>query len=159
MDSAHQAKATDAYVPVMKAFDSTATNLYKVFPDADKHFQIFGQQDQLMRKYVSIADIEVGRRLLVTAIALQRYHLTHGSYPDSLKTLVPDFIAAVPMDLMDGKPLRYQQKLDGTFLLYSVGEDGEDNGGDPMNSSKSWLKARDAVWPIPASVGEMGHLQ
>jgi hypothetical protein len=150
LDSAHQAKATGAYIPAMKAFDSATTNLHKVFPDADKHFQIFVQQDQLMRKYlVKLADIEVGRRLLVTAIALQRYHLAHGNYPENLNELVPDFLTMVPIDLMDGKPLRYQKKSDGTFLLYSVGEDGEDNGGDPVNGAKFWLKARDAVWPMP----------
>lgn len=61
---------------------------------------------------------------------------------------------------MDGKPLRYQPRPDGTFLLYSVGEDGEDNGGDPTSTqvandrNKFWWKGRDAVWPMPATAAE-----
>ena len=48
----------------------------------------------------------------------------------------------------------YRARGDGTFTLYSVGEDGRDNGGDP-SPPKSTIKpglweGRDAVWPLPA---------
>jgi hypothetical protein len=78
-----------------------------------------------------------------------------------LKELVPQYLPEAPMDLMDGKPLRYHPNADGTFLLYSVGEDGEDNGGDPSTIMSSevhypnWLKGRDAVWPMPAAPEEV----
>jgi hypothetical protein len=57
--------------------------------------------------------------------------------------------------------LRYQRRADGTFLLYSVGEDGKDDGGDgspPQTDNsehKQWYKMRDIVWPIPATPDEV----
>jgi hypothetical protein len=66
----------------------------------------------------------------VTAIALKRYQLRHGNYPTDLSMLVPEFLSTVPRDPVDGKLLRYRLNPDGTFLLYSVGEDGKDDGGD-----------------------------
>src|SRR5262249_28063626 len=100
------------------------------------------------------------RQLTVTAIALKRFQLRHGSYPLDLNTLAPEFLSSVPHDPVDGQRLRYRLNQDGTFLLYSVGEDGEDNGGDPSpathsNSYVGWLKGRDFVWPQPATPEEI----
>jgi len=36
--------------------------------------------------------------------------------------------------LHDRKTLGYQLKDDGMFVLYSVGEDGHDDGGDPQSA-------------------------
>jgi hypothetical protein len=104
------------------------------------------------------ADIEMETRMVVAAIALKRYQLREGKYPAQLQDLVPTCASEVPRDFMDGKPLRYHTDTDGTFVLYSIGEDGEDNGGDTTppkdGGTKSWWKARDAVWPMPASAEE-----
>jgi hypothetical protein len=59
--------------------------------------------------------------------------------------------------------LRYRTNNEGSFVLYSVGEDGKDDGGDPTppepilpnNRNTSWWKGRDAVWPMPASAEEV----
>src|ERR1022692_2022231 len=76
--------------------------------------------------------------------------------------LAPEFFPAVPIDPYDGKSLRYHPNDDGTYLLYSVGEDGRDDGGDPTNvasgsSSFYWQnnRARDWVWPQPATDEEI----
>jgi hypothetical protein len=106
---------------------------------------------------------EAVRTLAVTAIALQRYQLRHGKPAPDLAALVPDILPAVPLDPMDGKPLRYRLKSDGTFLLYSVGEDGVDNGGDgsrrdgSSSSQPSFFQARDLVWPVPATPEEVAE--
>jgi hypothetical protein len=78
-----------------------------------------------------------------------------------LNDLVPIFLSSVPADFMDGKPLRYKLRSDGDFLLYSVGEDGNDDGGDPTpvppSTSFNWLSGRDIVWPrvaTPAALEE-----
>jgi hypothetical protein len=73
-----------------------------------------------------------------------------------LKTLVPDFLSAVPRDPADGLPLRYRANADGTFTLYSIGSDNTDNGGDPSPSGISlfWQRAHDWVWPQPATSEE-----
>ena len=94
---------------------------------------------------------ETQRRLTITALALERFRLRHGKYPPELAALVPQFLSAVPIDLMSAKPLRYRLNADGTFTLYSVGEDGRDDGGDPSLASAAnkfglW-EGKDAVWP------------
>ena len=75
------------------------------------------------------AEAEARRRILITAIALERYRGKNGAYPPALATLVPEFLKTPPVDFMDGQPLRYQLAADGHFTLYSVGLDGVDDGG------------------------------
>lgn len=100
--------------------------------------------------------MEVSRRTVITAIALRRFQLRHGHLPTHLAELVPELLVAVPRDPVDGQPLRYRPNADSHFLLYSIGEDGVDDGGDPRpvnEESKSlyWGKGRDWVWPQPAT--------
>jgi hypothetical protein len=107
--------------------------------------------------------METGRNVLVTAIALKRYELRHHQLPATLDQLTPDLLQTVPMDCMDGQPLRYHPNSDGTFLLYSVGENGVDDGGDPSlekdvtSSNFYWQNdyALDWVWPQPATQEEI----
>ena len=63
-----------------------------------------------------------------TALALERYRLATGKLPEDLNALVPQYLAQVPIDPFDGRPLRYR-RTDPGYLLYNVGEDGQDNGG------------------------------
>jgi hypothetical protein len=92
-------------------------------------------------------------RLAVTAIALKRHELRHGTFPQTLTSLVPEFLEAVPIDPMDGQPLRYRREEDGGFLLYSVGLDGIDQGGNPTVTGITpniGPAPMDLVWPKPA---------
>jgi hypothetical protein len=86
-----------------------------------------------------------------TAIALKRYQLREGKVPKDLSALVPEYLAALPRDLMDGQPLRYRLNADGSFVLYSAGEDAqEDSSTSPQR--RDWWSGRDWVWPhVPAS--------
>ena len=61
--------------------------------------------------------------------ALERYRLTHDSYPETLDTLAPQFIAKLPHDIINGQPLKYRRMQDGLFVLYSVGWNETDDGG------------------------------
>jgi len=97
---------------------------------------------------------ETQRRLTVAAIALERYRLRHGQMPEDLEALVPEVLRGVPLDPMSAKPLCYRLIPVGSFRLYSVGEDGTDDGGDAKpstatNSLGLWL-GKDVVWPSPA---------
>lgn len=107
-----------------------------------------------IKAHVTCARNETQRRLTVTAIALKRYELRYGHLPPNLNSLVPELVTAIPLDPMDAKPLKYKPNPDGTYLLYSVGEDGIDSGGDPTSTNSAseyglW-RGRDAVWPTPA---------
>jgi hypothetical protein len=104
---------------------------------------------------------ETARNLAITAIALKRYELRFRHLPANLETLTPNFLKTVPIDWMDGKPLRYRLNSDGTFLLYSVGDNGKDDGGNPsiekhdddseIGSSWQGFYNLDHVWPRPAT--------
>ena len=61
-----------------------------------------------------------------TLLALKTYKMEHGDLPPSLEALVPTYLDEVPRDPFDGKSLRYSREKN---ILYSVGEDLEDNGG------------------------------
>ncbi|MDB6110705.1 MAG: hypothetical protein JWR69_2455 [Pedosphaera sp.] len=158
LTAARQAKASGAFVPAMSEFTRQATNVHNLHPAGDEHFRIVGFSPDgasYGRYLMKLADVEIMRRLMVTAIALKRFHLVHGAYPERLEILVPDYLQRPPIDPMDGKPLRYRLRPGGEFLLYSVGEDGEDNGGDANRVARGnlnfWVSARDAVWPSPAT--------
>ena len=79
----------------------------------------------------SVDDEEEARtRLLLTDVgyALAAYKAERGDFPDTLDALVPDLLPAVPLDPINGDPLKYSLK-EGGFLLYSVGTNGVDDGG------------------------------
>jgi hypothetical protein len=101
--------------------------------------------------------IEATRRIVITAIALKRYQLKHGAWPSDLKALVPQFLSEVPRDPVDGLPLRYRTNADGTFTLYSIGSDNQDDGGDPVSKNRNfyWQLGHDWVWPQPATAEEV----
>lgn len=62
------------------------------------------------------------------AFALAAFHADDGKYPDKLAKLTPKYIAKLPNDPHSGKPLHYIVVKKG-YLLYSVGLNGRDDGG------------------------------
>jgi hypothetical protein len=106
-----------------------------------------------------VLEYETWREMAVAALALRRFELRYGKPPPDLTTLIPSFLGHIPHDYMDGGSLRYRLNADGTWTLYSVGEDGVDNGGDstiasPGVASRMWW-GRDAVWPVAATPEEV----
>ncbi len=99
------------------------------------------------------------RDQVVTTIAIRRFQLRHGRLPASLEELVPPFLPETPRDWMDGRPLRYRVEADGRWLLYGIGEDGVDDGGDGSpakgREATSYAQTRDWVWPQPATPEEI----
>jgi len=79
---------------------------------------------------VTTIDIRIIAQLRTARVglAIQRYRLATGSFPDALSELVPAYLEAVPKDPFDNKELRYK-KLETGFVVYSIGEDGTDDGG------------------------------
>lgn len=61
----------------------------------------------------------------LTALAVERFRLAHDRWPDDLQELDRQ----VPIDGYAGAPLRYR-RLDNAVVVYSVGKDGEDDGGE-----------------------------
>jgi hypothetical protein len=67
-------------------------------------------------------------RVVVVALALERYRLAEQHWPDQLRELTPAYLPDVPLDPYDGRELRYKKLSDGV-LVYSIGPDEQDNGG------------------------------
>ena len=85
------------------------------------------------------------------AVALERYRLAHGAYPESLDALTPQFITKLPHDLINGQPLQYRPEVDGQFVLYSVGWNEKDDDGEVVLGKNGVvdISAGDWVWQYP----------
>jgi len=70
------------------------------------------------------------------ACAIERYRLATGSLPKTLDQLVPSYMETLPHDVINGEPLIYRPEGNRRYLLYSVGSDQSDDGGD---FKKDWV--------------------
>ena len=84
-------------------------------------------EDILVKKSKGDVQLQATR----TILALRAYQLTHGHLPADLAALVPEFLEAVPVDDFDGQPLHYSAERK---IVYSVGKNLKDDGGDDRNS-------------------------
>ncbi len=88
----------------------------------------------------------------IVGLACERYRLQHKDWPASLDVLVQaKLLDAAPLDPFDGKPLRFLRTKTGV-LVYSVGVDGVDNGGnddrEPIGNTGVDLGFR--LWDVPS---------
>jgi hypothetical protein len=80
------------------------------------------------RAFAGHCRTQVALRCGAVASALEQFRRAHGHWPESLEELVPAYLREIPKDPFDGRPLRLNRLVDG-LVIYSVGPDGEDNGG------------------------------
>jgi hypothetical protein len=175
----------DREVEMKRAVTCQTWEEMRAFPGVTNYVPYQGSQPSRMTSMVNVRQIGLGyaaegrrplgraaetetrRRLVVTAIALKRFQVQHGGYPATLAELTPTLLRSVPVDFMDGKELRYRKFEDGRFILYSVGLDCVDNGGQVKtreqirqqrwlgDSGPFWLyQNTDIVWPMPANEQE-----
>jgi len=86
----------------------------------------------------------------LAAIAAQAYLGENGAYPTDLESLVPDYLPEVPRDPFVDAPLRsefhapvtrahpasgHEPTGEGVLAIYSVGPDGDDDGGADIGPS------------------------
>jgi hypothetical protein len=112
---------------------------YEEYPDnfADwekKVKNLSGLARMLLPSVVKVSQAAVRHqaqlRCMQVAVAAERYRLQFKKWPEKLDELVDaKFIKAVPLDPFDGKPLRWKVVDEGR-LVYSVGQDRIDNGGN-----------------------------
>ncbi|MCI0638680.1 MAG: hypothetical protein L0Y72_27125 [Gemmataceae bacterium] len=96
-------------------------------------------QDQGMRAY--LASTHVG-------LAAERFRLERGHWPETLAALVDSkHLAKVPLDPYDGKTLRWKKLADGV-MVYSVGPDGNDDGGqlDRTDQNRAGMDIGMQLW-------------
>jgi hypothetical protein len=73
--------------------------------------------------------LRTGLDAALTLFAVREFHRQKQRYPATLRELVPEFLPRMPVDYADRRPLRYRLR-DEDFLLYSIGPDGKDDGGN-----------------------------
>jgi hypothetical protein len=96
----------------------------------------------IMARYLELAaNLEITR----TACQLARYHNRTGTFPESLQSLVPEFLTELPRDPMDNAPLRYRVTETG-YDLWSIGLNGEDDGGYSSRRRNMQLNQLDWVF-------------
>jgi hypothetical protein len=84
----------------------------------------------------------------VAACGVELYRLADGELPATLDAPFPDYLPAVPRDVIDGQPLRYRQLEGDRFILYSVGWNGADDGGQAgRKDNRLDPEQGDWVWP------------
>lgn len=86
----------------------------------------------LSAPFVQSLRADARREVSIVGLALARYEREHGSWPDSLEALVPDYLDAVPDDPHDGAPLRYRRAQTGV-VVYSIGSGRIDAGGRELS--------------------------
>lgn len=135
----------------MSAWRSMVLNRY----ETDEDFRYYG----LKRAAVA----ETHKRLVIIATALHRYRLHYNCFPESLTNLMPDYLVSLPVDFMDGKPMHYRRTDPNNFVLYSVGFNRVDDGGEmkaPASQGRfGYQEPPDIVWPACASAEEIRQAQ
>jgi hypothetical protein len=88
-------------------------------------------------------------RCAIAGVAVERYRLARGRWPDSLATVVPDFLEQMPLDPYDGQPLRLRRLEDGV-VIYSLGPDAQNDGGklDRQNPSAPGTDLGFQLWDV-----------
>jgi len=92
----------------------------------------------------SKAQYEASLQVTRIGLALKRFKMANGAYPDTLADLTPSFLDKLPKDPCSGNNLLYRKEGHG-FLLYSVGSDLQDNQGAQLNPKFSFMPY-DIVW-------------
>jgi hypothetical protein len=127
----------DKFEAVMRGFEPELKHKtpYKILamvgiPNFTRAFQTTGKNQTL-------AD------MTYLACALERCRMANGRYPETLDKLVPQFAKKLPVDIVKGQPFHYRCADGRQFVLYSVGWNEADDGG---NAELDW------TWQYPSSL-------
>jgi hypothetical protein len=126
LDKLSYLNLTDDY---LRAAQSPFPSRLRLYQAAMGHAHLMPRYDILLR-FLSYHDWDVLRdakcmarlRCAVTGLAVEKYRLANARLPDELPN-------PALLDPFDGQPLRYKKLAKG-YVVYSVGEDGKDDGGD-----------------------------
>ena len=94
--------------------------------------------------------IRARRALVEIGFALELYRLKQGRYPRSLEDLVPAILKKVPLDPDSGKLPIYRRGGPSGFIVYSVGQNQQDDGGKVQKDLEDPANGDDVVVEGPA---------
>jgi hypothetical protein len=139
--------------------DLTARAL--ALPSMARHMTVDKDGETTQTRFYRLHHWQLARtRSAIAMLAIERYRLANGRWPESLEALIPAQLAQVPLDPYDGKPLRYRRLADGV-TIYSVGPDLTDNGGKfELNGSRVmlwWTQSNTKGMDIGMRLWDMSH--
>jgi hypothetical protein len=112
------------------------------------HFMLSRTVNRIGDNEVRFAEKTACLRAAQTALGIERYRLQdNGGLPETLADLVPRFLSAIPGDPFDGEPLRYK-RLESGYVVYSLGPDGNDDGGKEMKRRSRGVKDLDVTFVV-----------
>lgn len=125
--------------PEFEAYDRAATEFlpladlpyaaHTTWPVTDSAIGIAFRPE---RTSFNFARFRVAEELLLMRLALRAYRAQSGSYPTKIEALTPKLLAKIPIDPFGrGEALRYR-KVGDSYGVWSVGPDGQDDGGQPI---------------------------
>lgn len=82
-----------------------------------------------IERYTCIHARAATYRALVVMLALSAYRYDHESYPETLDTLVPNYLTTIPLDLNAQAPLVYERTTPNDYRLSSA---------EPLDASLQW---------------------
>lgn len=148
------------YETILSAVDPDSRRVYR--SEIEKSGKAVEELFQGFRPYKMLASLlfpAVGKSVLkssfqqtvidlaLLACALERHRLAHGTFPETLAELAPEFIDKIPHDIMNGEPLKYRCTDDKKFILYSVGWNETDDGGKvALTSTGRSIRTEEGDW-------------
>ncbi len=91
------------------------------------------------------ASVETRIRQARIACVIQRYALTEKALPSSLNQVLPHYLERIPVDIVNGEPMRYRSN-GKDYVLWSIGWNEKDDGGEAYSGEQSPEKKLDWVW-------------
>jgi len=89
---------------------------------------------------------------MLIALALERYRLAQGSYPESLQATVPRYLEKIPHDLISGQPVKYSVTGQGSYSLSATGWPKKPTTENGERYDASVPDANEWVWRLPEPV-------
>jgi hypothetical protein len=95
----------------------------------------------------TVAKNETENDQALIVCALELFRIKHHEYPENLSELAPEWIPAIPRDIISGELPAYRKTQSG-FELYSWGWNGQDDGGHIPADGTDGFEKGDFVWPF-----------
>jgi len=124
-------------LPVEEQLDASQTIIGRFESDTVLNSGSGITMTEVAQSLAEVVRIRARLRVAIVALAVARYEADKGVYPDRTDALVPDYLENLPIDPCGGGPMRYRQ-LDGGYVVYSVGRNGVDDGGEELEHFPDW---------------------
>ncbi len=83
------------------------------------------------RAHTIVAECRAYNTIAQVALAVELSRRATGKLPQSLEEMLNGELTAMPIDPFDGRPMRYKAVDDEMCVIWSLGQDSTDNGGQP----------------------------